>query len=604
MKKHLLFLLLLSLSFKIIGQTPIDPRGLNGEPQSDWCPTDKLQAEMLKNNPAFKQQQEQFEQLYQRAMTLKQTSPYGLNTRAVSTLPVVIHIFHSGQAVGSTQNPSDDMMKLWIQKTSDRFRHTSGAVFANNSFSGIDCEINLCLSRKDPSGNPSSGINRYNIPSLAVLPSAFDPTAFNPYMWDKTKYCNMIIVTSPPPDHLFAGVTFPGSNLDFTVYVSTSMGTPSGPNSGLAAHELGHYFNLEHTFQGGCPNNTCLTVGDKVCDTPPKDAPGIPSGASCAAPSNTCATDDDDLTANNPFRPVVNGGIGDRLDGLENYMDYTGSCWGAFTQGQKARMQVNLTTRTGLTGNSAACNVIITLQLSAKVFLQGPYNATTGLMNDDLRTKNLIPSAQPYSALTGFSHSGTETLNPSILATTGNDAIVDWVFIQLRDKNNAAMVVASRAALLQRDGDIVDVNGTSPVTFSIAPDNYFVAIRHRNHLGMRTVSSIALSNSATSLDFTTMTIPSVVYGTNPLKDLGGKLGLYMGNVIQDGILKYSGSSNDRLPILTKIGGTNITATVNGYFSEDCNMDGVVKYSGSSNDRLPILTNIGGTNITATIQEQF
>ena len=38
--------------------------------------------------------------------------------------------------------------------------------------------------------------------------------------------------------------------------------------------------------------------------------------------------------------------------------------------------------------------------------------------------------------------------------------------------------------------------------------------------------------------------------------------------------------------------------------EDCNMDGIVKYSGSSNDRLPILTNIGGTNITAIITEQF
>jgi hypothetical protein len=246
--------------------------------------------------------------------------------------------------------------------------------------------------------------------------------------------------------------------------------------------------------------------------------------------------------------------------------------------------------------------------LSAKVFLQGPYNAGSNLMNDDLRTKNLIPFAQPFSTISGFTHiggGGLETITPSVLAVMGNDAIVDWVFIQLRDKNNAATVLATRAALLQRDGDIVDVDGTSPVTFNITPDNYYVAIRHRNHLGARTVSPIALTNTATLLDFTSMTTPSVVYGTNPLKDLGGgKLGLYMGNVIQDGILKYSGSSNDRLPILTKIGGANITATANGYFSEDCNMDGIVKYSGSSNDRLPILTNIGGTNITATIAEQL
>jgi hypothetical protein len=252
--------------------------------------------------------------------------------------------------------------------------------------------------------------------------------------------------------------------------------------------------------------------------------------------------------------------------------------------------------------------------LSAKAFLQGPYstitsgNSTAGLMNDDLRRNNLIPTREPYSALARFTHmggGGGETTTPSVLAVTGNNAIVDWVFIQLRDKNNASTVLATRAALLQRDGDIVDVDGTSPVTFNIAPDNYFVAIRHRNHLGARTANPVAIPNTATSLDFTTATTPSLFYGTNPQKGLGnGKLGLYMGNVIQDGILKYSGSNNDRLPILTKIGGSNIIVTVSGYFVEDCNMDGVVKYSGSSNDRLPILTNIGGTNITATVAEQL
>jgi ELWxxDGT repeat protein len=248
-------------------------------------------------------------------------------------------------------------------------------------------------------------------------------------------------------------------------------------------------------------------------------------------------------------------------------------------------------------------------KLSAKVFLQGPYNTATGLMNDDLRTKNLIPTTEPYTGLLGFSHfggGGGETVAPSVLAIMGNDAIVDWVFIQLRLKSNVGTVVATRSALLQRDGDIVDVDGISPVSFIIGSGDYYVAIRHRNHLGVRTANPISLSTTTTSLiDFTTLATPSLFYGTNPQKDLGsGKFGLYMGNVIQDGVIKYSGSSNDRLPILTKIGGANITATANGYFLEDCNMDGMVKYSGSNNDRLPILTNIGGTNITATLIEQF
>jgi hypothetical protein len=293
---------------------------------------------------------------------------------------------------------------------------------------------------------------------------------------------------------------------------------------------------------------------------------------------------------------VANGNKRLRVLRSQSVLTVANAACAAYSRGESEDYTLNLT---GASSSS--------VQLSAKVFLQGPYNA--GLMNDNLRVSNLIPTTQPYSTISGFSHVGSEIITPSViapsvLAVTGNDAIVDWVFIQLRDKSNVNSVLATRAALLQRDGDIVDVNGTSPVTFNIASDNYFVAIRHRNHLGARTVSAVALSNTTTTLDFTTPT-PSLLYGTNPQKDLGGgKFGLYMGNVIQDGILKYSGSSNDRLPILTKIGGTNITATVNGYFIEDCNMDGVVKYSGSSNDRLPILTNIGGTNITATIAEQL
>jgi xyloglucan-specific exo-beta-1,4-glucanase len=248
------------------------------------------------------------------------------------------------------------------------------------------------------------------------------------------------------------------------------------------------------------------------------------------------------------------------------------------------------------------------VSLKIKAFLQGAYNASTGLMNDNLRQSAIIPQNEPFSTLTGFTHMGSgggETATPSVLTSdNGDNTLVDWVFLELRDKDNVSSVKATRSALVQRDGDIVDVDGTSPVTFNIAPDDYYVAIRHRNHLGARTASAVSLPNAVT-LDFTTPLTPSLFYGTNSLKDLGGgKLGLYMGNVIQDGFLKYSGAGNDRLPILTRIGGTNITATVNGYFSEDCNMDGVVKYSGSGNDRLPILSNIGGTNITATITEQL
>jgi GEVED domain/Secretion system C-terminal sorting domain/Pregnancy-associated plasma protein-A len=327
-------------------------------PTSEWCPSSRLREEALARDPNYRLQQEKYEESYRRSVSNGPTSPYSLRSSVVSTIPVVIHVFHSGQAVGSQQNPSDDMLKLWVQRASDRFRHVSGLTFPN-PYSGIDCEIDLCLARRDPSGNPTNGINRYNMPSRATPPSAWDPAVLNPQLWDKTKYCNLIIITSAPPDFNFAGVYYGGSFYDFTIYTSTSMGSATSPNSGLMAHELGHYFTLGHTFDGSsCTNTKCLENGDKVCDTPPKAASGFSNPTTCAAPSNSCMSDADDIATYNPLRPVANGGIGDQTDALENYMDYTGSCWAAFSQGQKARMQANLLTRTALTGNSLACTPI------------------------------------------------------------------------------------------------------------------------------------------------------------------------------------------------------------------------------------------------------
>ncbi|MBK9758967.1 MAG: hypothetical protein IPO90_03075 [Flavobacteriales bacterium] len=50
-------------------------------------------------------------------------------------------------------------------------------------------------------------------------------------------------------------------------------------SSSVLAHELGHAFNLYHTFEGdvngtACPpNSNCGTDGDQVCDIPPHIRP-------------------------------------------------------------------------------------------------------------------------------------------------------------------------------------------------------------------------------------------------------------------------------------------------------------------------------------------
>ncbi|MBS1581486.1 MAG: hypothetical protein JST66_04715 [Bacteroidetes bacterium] len=248
----------------------------------------------------------------------------------------------------------------------------------------------------------------------------------------------------------------------------------------------------------------------------------------------------------------------------------------------------------------AAANV----QLSAKVLLDGPLNPATGLMGDGLRTLAAFPLTEPYTGL-GFTQvgGGGETIAAGVLAATGNNAIVDWVLVELRSKSNAATVQRTRCALLQRDGDIVDVDGVSPVAFPMAPDDYYVAVRHRNHFGVCTLAAVTFGGSPVGVDFTTAA--QAAYGTNARRSNGAYLTLWAGNVVRDNLIKYTGASNDRDPILVRVGGSIPTAVVSGgYWMEDVNMDATVKYTGASNDRDPILVTVGGSIPTATRTQQL
>lgn len=234
-----------------------------------------------------------------------------------------------------------------------------------------------------------------------------------------------------------------------------------------------------------------------------------------------------------------------------------------------------------------------TITLDLKAHLQGCYDPNTGLMRDDLRVAGLVPLAQPYTGIFPFvGEGGTETTTAGVLATTGPNAIVDWVLVELRDAASPSTVVRTRAALIQRDGDVVDVDGMSPLQFHMPNGTYHVAVRHRNHLGLMTGSPIALSQKPAIIDLRNPA--TVTYGTAAGASVNSIRVLWCGEVVRNGSVKYTGTSNDRDPILIRVGSTTPNAVVPGYFPEDVNMDGATKYTGSSNDRDPILINVGST----------
>ncbi|MCD6019717.1 MAG: domain containing protein [Bacteroidetes bacterium] len=233
-------------------------------------------------------------------------------------IPVVIHVIHDG----GTNNISDAQIQSQIDVLNEDFRKKAGT---NGFGNGVDTDIEFCLAKKDPLGKCTNGIVRvksgltnhqtYQRGQLSLLS-----------YWDNTRYLNIYVVKNINNGSGTVGyASFPGgpSNEDGIVvrhdYFGKT-GTAAASLGRTTSHEIGHWFGLYHTFNGGCGVDTCAD-GDIVCDTPP-----------AANPNYGC--------------PVINScfnEVPDVNDQIQNYMDYSNdNCKNMFTNGQKQRMQATL----------------------------------------------------------------------------------------------------------------------------------------------------------------------------------------------------------------------------------------------------------------------
>ncbi|NQY27894.1 MAG: hypothetical protein HRT69_00310 [Flavobacteriaceae bacterium] len=234
------------------------------------------------------------------------------------------------------------------------------------------------------------------------------------------------------------------------------------------------------------------------------------------------------------------------------------------------------------------------VNLSAVVCLQGaalnPNSGEETLMRDDLRVAGIIPTTSPYT--------DALTCDTSVFTTTGNDAIVDWIWVELRDATSNTTVLHSQSALLQRDGDIVGVDGIAALSFNAVSGDYYIAITHRNHLGVMSSSTVALSSNPVTVDFTD-SANQITYGSNAQTAFGmssGVVAMWSGDANGDNIVQYSGATPDSPTILSYAlndAGNFLnlpTFLVNGYSLNDVDMNGSAQYSGATPDTPFILQN--------------
>jgi PKD repeat protein len=317
-------------------------------------------------------------------------------TNGLKIIPVVVHIIHDG----GIENISDDQVQSQIDVLNEDYRKIPGT---NGDGNGVDTEIEFCLAQLDPDGDCTNGIVRiqsdltyhdsYERPQLSELSS-----------WDPARYVNIYVVKTIA-GNVLGYASFPGGPVDqdgivMAHYAFGTIGTVTAPYhlGRTSSHELGHWFGLYHTFNGGCGVDTC-SDGDYVCDTPPVVNPNF----GCPV-INTCHND----------LPDVN-------DQVENYLDYTNDdCKSMFTQGQKDRMhavldslrfdiwQLSNITTTGCDSNyiSPVCNVVADFTANAQAVCIGNEVLFTN------KTLNSPVSFQWY--FQGGTPSSSTDLNPQI----------------------------------------------------------------------------------------------------------------------------------------------------------------------------------------------
>lgn len=285
----------------------------------------------------------------------KQSNAEGTNE--VYVIPVVVHVIHSGQAVGVGKNISDARVLSQITVLNEDYRKMAGTLGDGTNPLGVDVEIEFCLAQKDEFGNDTNGINRVDLGNTTWNETNVESILKPSTQWDPTKYFNIWVCEfGGNLDGILGYAQFPSN--------STLSGLPWGGNASTdgviidwrcfgrgteapgayfygydkgrtTTHEIGHALGLRHIWgdNTSCTVNTTDSGQDYCPDTPPHAGPNY----SCSATWSTICSG---------YTPMP-----------ENYMDYGSDlCLNTFTDNQKTRMRTameNATRRASLLTSDA-----------------------------------------------------------------------------------------------------------------------------------------------------------------------------------------------------------------------------------------------------------
>ena len=259
-----------------------------------------------------------------------------LAVNAKWVIPVVVHVIHRGEAVGTGSNIPMEQIISQINTLNNDFRAKNQAEIDKlpAAFKALaaDTEIEFVLAKQDPDGLPTDGVVRVES-GKANWGQQEDLMLKQLSHWPASKYLNLYAATLAypvlgwaqfPTSDKVPGLTFgdvaeetDGVVVDYRYFGSGYQANTSSKGR-TVTHEVGHYFGLRHIWGD---NDDCV-ADDYVDDTP-----------LVAKAYYGCPTKDTDKPKNCAGTDAM----------YQNYLDYTDDkCMALFTPGQKQRMDVVL----------------------------------------------------------------------------------------------------------------------------------------------------------------------------------------------------------------------------------------------------------------------
>lgn len=313
------------------------------------CLTTEYEQYLKLNNPS-RQTTDSFENWITPKINSARANKSAAATTVI-TIPVVVHVIHNGDALGSNENITDAQILSQITVLNQDFRKLLGSPGYNTNAVGADVQIEFCMAQRKPDGTATTGIDRVTKTTASYKTMASVETVKSATIWDPTQYFNIWTIyfsdtTSAEmygtlgyaqfpqiPASGTTGFTIGGTtatagyfeqdattaNTDGLVVDYRNFGTSSIVSSlstnapydkgRTATHEIGHCLGLVHIWG----DSSCGT--DYCADTPTAHTSnyGCPTVTNCTSTGNEM---------------------------VENYMDYTDdTCMNIFTTNQKERIR-------------------------------------------------------------------------------------------------------------------------------------------------------------------------------------------------------------------------------------------------------------------------